>query len=118
LDREQQNIISTEQQEATEPRPTKRFRINYLWLVKHLPFILYLSLLALIYIANGYYADKNIRAINKTSNELKELRWQYLNLKSDLMFRSKLSEVAKSVAPMGLEELTSPPQQIVIDTTK
>lgn len=95
----------------------KRFRINYHVIVKNLPFILYLSLLALIYIANGHFADKNIREINLTSRQLQDLRWQYLNIKSDLMFRSKMSEVANAVAPLGLKELETPPQSIKVVNT-
>ena len=100
------------------PKKMKRFRLNYEWIVHRLPFILFLSLLALLYIANGHYADKNIREINKTRSELKELHWKYLNVKSDLMFRSKFSEVSKSVESLGLKELDAPPIIIAEDTTK
>ncbi len=95
-----------------------RIRLNYEWMVRNLPFILFLASLALIYIANGHYAVKNMRAMNKTNQQLKELRWQYLQVKSDLMYRSKMSEVAKSLAPSGLKELTAPPEKIVADSSQ
>lgn len=91
---------------------------DYQWMVKNLPFILFLAFLALIYIANGHYADKNMRQLNKTNRQLKELRWQYLQVKSRLMYRSKMSEVAKVVAPRGLKELMAPPEKIVVDSGK
>ena len=34
--------------------------------VQHVPFILFLGLIAILYIANGYYADDKIREENKT----------------------------------------------------
>src|ERR1700738_3581583 len=82
---------------------------SYKWVVKHLPFFLFLTALAVIYIYNGHYAEKTIRNINKVSIELKELQYEYKTLKSEVMFRSKQSELAKAVAPLGLKELTVPP---------
>ena len=82
---------------------------SYKWIVKNIPFFLFLSVLAVIYIYNGHYADKTVRNINKVSNELKELQYEYKTLKSEVMFRSKQSELAKAVAPLGLKELVVPP---------
>ena len=82
---------------------------RYQWIVKNIPFFLFLAVLAVLYIYNGHYADKTVRNINKTSNELKELQYEYKTLKSEVMFRSKQSELAKAVAPLGLKELTAPP---------
>ena len=82
---------------------------SYKWLVKNIPFFLFLSVLAVVYIYNGHYADKTVRNINKVSNELKELQYEYKTLKSEVMFRSKQSELAKAVAPLGLKELVVPP---------
>ncbi len=84
--------------------------------LKHIPFILFLALIAILYIANGYYADDKIREVNKVSNQLKELRSEYISTKSDLMFVSKQSEVAKSAEPMGLKEPVVPPLKIQVDT--
>lgn len=63
---------------------------------------------------------KKIRRINKLGKEIKELKWEYINVKSELMFRSKMSEVSKSVEPLGLKQLSSPPQKIELakDTQK
>lgn len=83
-------------------------------LANNLRFILFLALLAVFYIANTRYAERNMRQINTLNQNLKELRWQYMTAKSKLMFRSKQSEVAKMVKPLGLEELNEPPKKIVI----
>ena len=86
--------------------------------LKHLPFILFLALGAIFYIANGYYADDKIRQVNKISNQLKELRSEYISTKSDLMFASKQSEVAKSAESMGLKEPVVPPTKIEVDSAQ
>jgi hypothetical protein len=90
---------------------------SYRWIVKNLPFFLFLSVLAVLYIYNGHYADKTIRNINKVQGELKELQYEYKTLKSEVMFRSKQSELAKAVAPLGLKELVVPPA-VVTDSTR
>ncbi|MBL7930312.1 MAG: hypothetical protein JNL60_00335 [Bacteroidia bacterium] len=86
--------------------------------LKHLPFILFLALIAIFYIANGYYADDKIREFNKISNQLKELRSEYISTKSELMFASKQSEVAKSAERMGLMEPVVPPVKIEVDSAQ
>lgn len=80
--------------------------------IQHIPFIFFLGLIAILYIANGYYADDKIREVNKISNQIKELRTEYISSKSDLMFVSKQSQIAKSVLEMGLKEPVVAPQII------
>ena len=82
---------------------------SYKWIVKNVPFFLFLALLAVIYIYNGHYSDKTERDINKVTSELKELQYEYKTMKSEVMFRSKQSELAKAVEPLGLKELVVPP---------
>lgn len=99
-----------------EPRREWRLRINYQLITRNLPFLLFLAVIALVYISNSHLAEKKIRRINKLSREIKELKWEYLSVKSELMFRSKLSEVSKAVEPLGLKELSTPPQRIEVKT--
>lgn len=84
--------------------------------IQHIPFILFLALIAILYIANGYYADDKIREVNKLTNQIKELRTEYISSKSDLMFVSKQSQVAKAVDTMGLKEPVVAPQIIEVET--
>lgn len=83
--------------------------IRYDWVEKNIPYFLFLSLLAVLYIYNGHYSDNTIKDINKTSRDLKEMQYEYKSLRSEVMFRSKQSELAKAVGPLGLKELTRPP---------
>jgi hypothetical protein len=85
--------------------------------VRHLPFILFLSLLAILYISNGFYADDKIRESNRITEQLKELRSEYITTKSDLMFAGKQSEIAKAVSSLGLREPVTPPHKIKIDSS-
>ena len=83
--------------------------LNYQSIVKQVPFFLFLAVLAVIYIYNGHYADKTIRNINQTAKEVKELQYEYKTVKSEVMFRSKQSELARAVEPLGLKELMIAP---------
>ena len=100
--------------EATLKAAKKRTRKSaYGWVMKNISFFLFLAALAVVYIYNGHYADKISRDINRTSKELKELQYEYKTLKSEVMFRSKQSELAKAVDPFGLRQLTQPPYVLV-----
>ncbi|MEQ1552852.1 MAG: FtsL-like putative cell division protein [Ferruginibacter sp.] len=82
---------------------------NYKRVVDNIPFFLFLSLLAILYIYNGHHADKLIRKIATTEKNIKELEYEYKTIKSELIFRSKASELIKVVEPMGLKEAGAPP---------
>lgn len=84
-------------------------------IVQQLPFILYMMVLGLFYIANTYYAERTVRDINTVTNQIKELRSEYITSKSDLMFISKQSEVAKASLPFGIKESLVPPVKLVMD---
>lgn len=83
-----------------------------------LPFLIFLSVLCMLYIANSHTAVKNVRNIDKLNKEVKELSWEYKSLKADLMFKSKLTEVAKKVDTLGIKELTEPPKKIIINSNE
>jgi hypothetical protein len=98
--------------EVNQPKETKldwKRLLNYQWIVRNIPYFLFLSVLAVLYIYNGHYSDNTVKNINKTSKELKELQYEYKSMKSEVMFRSKQSELAKAVEPLGLKELIQPP---------
>jgi hypothetical protein len=131
LPKEEENLITEETQQATPPPKKKKsglikslntvFSGTFLSndkVVKHVPFILFLSVIAILYIANGYWADDKVRQVNKISSQLKELRSEYISTKSDLMFVSKQSQVAKAAEKIGLKEPITPPKKIAIDTSK
>jgi|GEM_PF-115089 len=112
------NAAGREAAEKTPARPRwKPSLLGYHLIMKNIRFFLFLAALAVIYIYNGHYADKVVRDINRTNKELNELQYEYKTLKSEVMFRSKQSELAKAVEPFGLKELILPPY-VLIDSTQ
>ena len=92
-----------EQLQNTGNRNPLKGLFNYQWIVKNIPFFLYLSALTVLYIANGHRADTTIRRINATTNELKELQFAYKTLKSEVMFKSEEVQIVKATEPLGLK---------------
>lgn len=90
---------------------------SYQRIVKNMPFLFFLSLLAILYIFNGHYADKLIKKITKTERSVKELDYEYKTLKSKVIFRSKPSEMIKAVEPLGLKELKYMPIVLIDSIT-
>ena len=112
-------------QETRRPRSTATARqlIRFLnvfgifrrdQVVQLMPFILFVSVLILFYIANSYTAERTIRNIDTIKKELKENRAEFISVKSEMMYRSKQSAVARAVAPLELKESTDPPKKIVV----
>lgn len=85
---------------------------------QHIPFVVFMAFIAILYIANGYYADDKIREVNKVTNQIKELRTEYISSKSDLMFISKQSQVAAAVDTLGLKEPVVAPMKIETDSIR
>ncbi|MEO6133803.1 MAG: FtsL-like putative cell division protein [Ginsengibacter sp.] len=106
------NNIKTQQEVDKKPHKRRRLRYNK-WIVTNIPFYFFLAGLAIVYIANGHYADKVARKINKIEKEIKEMEYDYKTVKRDVIFRSKESELAKAVEPLGLKQLLIPPVRII-----
>jgi hypothetical protein len=79
-----------------------------------MPFVIFLAMLGMVYIANKHFAEKTIREIDKLNKEVKELGYDFKTLKADLMLKSTQTEVAKQVDTLGLKELVEPPKKILI----
>lgn len=82
--------------------------------VKHLPFVAFLALLAIVYIANRHYAESNARQIDRLSREVKELSWDYKSLSAELMKQTTQTEIARKAEVLGLKERTEPPFKVNI----
>ena len=82
--------------------------------VQYMPKILFVMALGLLYISNTHYAEKTVRKISNIQAEVEDLRADYTTLKSDLMFASKQSEVARKVKSMGLKESLKPPYKVEV----
>ena len=104
-------------EQSSSLKPDWKKLLSHTWVARNIPFFLFLALIAVIYIYNGHYADKLVRRISASEKHIKELEYEYKTVKSDVIFRSKASELAKAVASLGLRELTVPPV-LLVDSSK
>jgi cell division protein FtsL len=90
---------------------TEKIILNNLW------YVLLLTVLAAVYIANRFHAEKITRETTRLTREVRELRSESLSTSADLMYLSRQSEVYKLVKEKGLnlEELKTPPFKLIVD---
>ncbi|MDQ6761784.1 MAG: FtsL-like putative cell division protein [Bacteroidota bacterium] len=112
-DVENKNTETETKSKPARKKSARRFTYNNKWIVMNIPFYLFVAALLIIYIANGHYADRTIRKINATAKHLKEMEYEFKTIKRDVIFRSKESELAKAVEPLGLKPLPAPPVQLI-----
>lgn len=89
--------------------------VTYNAVVRNALFVLFLVAIGLFHISNTHSAERMMRGINTLERDIRELRWEYLSIKSDLMLKSKQSELVKRLEPYGFKELREPPKKIVIE---
>jgi len=83
--------------------------------VKLVPPLFYAAFLALIYIWSNHSAENTIRKIEKVQQEVEDIRADVTTLEAAYMYRSKQSEVAKKVMPLGIYEIEEPPLKIIVE---
>ena len=86
--------------------------------LQSLPYLLFLMVLGLFYIANTYYAEKTIIESDRLRTEIKELRYEFVTTRSALMQLSKQSEVAKRLEETGIKESLIPPVKLSKTTSQ
>ena len=75
-----------------------------------------LVIFAIIYINNNFEVEKLMKEQLSLTREIKELKYEAITTSSELMKKSRQSEVIRKVQEnnLGLEALTKPPKTIVV----
>lgn len=93
-------------------------KISYRGIVHNIPYLAFLVLLCVFYISGNQKTIETQRILNKKNARLKELRWKYMDIKSQLMNAGMESEVIRSASSLGLKPLTLPAFRIETDSNK
>lgn len=80
-----------------------------------IPFIIFLAVLGLIYIKNNYTAERNIRALNSLNQELIELHYDYIQMKSVVNLKTQPSTLESELKDFGIKRLERPPTKLFIE---
>jgi hypothetical protein len=89
-------------------------RISYKGIVRNMPYLMFLTVLCILYITNNNRAISLTRNINDKSKELKELRWKYMDIQSRLMFQASETQMINRSAALGLKPLDRPAFEVKV----
>jgi hypothetical protein len=92
-------------------------RISYKGIVNNVPFLAFLVLLCVAYIANNHEAIETQRELDKQQKLLKELHWRHMDVQSRLMNAGMEAEVIKRGAAIGMKPLMMPAYTITDTNT-
>jgi len=80
-----------------------------------LNYLFFLAMLGMLYIANSYFAESTSRNIDEVARELKELQYEYVSTKSELMQAGKQSELARKLQQTGIVESIEPVRKLIVN---
>ncbi len=86
--------------------------------LKNWVFLIFLTVLGLIMISSSHSIDRKVQKIAKLTTKRKELRAQFVAVRSDLMKMKMESNIVKKLEGKGLFVSTKPPTKIRIVKSK
>jgi len=86
--------------------------------LKNWGFISFIVLLMLLMIASSHSSDKKVMEIAKSNKEVKELRAQFVDLRSISMRMRLESSIRRKVVSLDLKPSENPPQVIKVVSKK
>lgn len=93
-------------------------RITYKGMVGNIPYMAFVALLCIIYIANNHRAVEIQRELNKQQQIVKELRWKHMDIKTKLMNAGMETQMITRGGLLGLKPLMLPAYSIIRDSVK
>jgi hypothetical protein len=91
-------------------------KISYNTIVSNVPYLAFVALLCVLYINNTQRAVETQRELNKQNKILKELRWKYMDIKTQLMYTRMETQVIRNASVIGLKPLMLPAYTIEKDS--
>ena len=120
---EERNIPDQEEQIAPAQNVSSDWKaliekVSYRGIVNNVPYMAFLVLLCVLYITNNQRTIETQRVLNKKNHQLKELRWKYMDIKSQIMSAGMEAEVIRNASIQGLKPIMLPAYKIEIDSNK
>jgi hypothetical protein len=84
------------------------------WPIRHIDRILWVTFLLILYIGLNHNAERLVRRIQRTKNQVDELRSQATVLQAEYDRSGKQSELSKRVEALGLSDSQTPPHKLVV----
>ena len=93
-------------------------KVSYRGIVNNVPYMAFLVLLCVLYITNNQRTIETQRVLNRKNDQLKELRWKYMDIKSQIMNAGMETQVIRNAAAQGLKPIMLPAYKIEINSNK
>ena len=88
--------------------------VTYAQVLRNVFFVLMIIGIGVVEIFNTHLAERMMRKIEKQTEHVKELRWEYMTVKTNMNQKAKQSELLKVLEPQGLRSLQEPPKKIEV----
>jgi cell division protein FtsL len=87
-------------------------KVSYKAIVNNIPYLAFVVLLCVLYISNSHRALEMQRELNTQNKVLKEMRWKYMDVKSQLIYVKTETQVIKNAERIGLKPSLMPAYKI------
>ncbi len=108
---QQQEVLTPAQRVRNDWRSLVE-KVSYKAIVNNIPYLAFVVLLCVLYISNSHRALEMQRELNAQHKVLKELRWKYMDTKSQLMYVKTETQVLKNAENLGLKPSLLPAYKI------
>ena len=88
-------------------------RVTDKFFFDQLPFVVFLTLIGVLYIANSYYVEGTVREMEKVKKEIIEAKNEFVTAKTKASLMGQRIEVLKIVKDLGLKESSIPSYKLV-----
>lgn len=93
-------------------------RITYKGIVSNVPFVVFVALLGVLYIANSHRAVEMQRQLNRQAETIHNLRMEETDLQTQLMKTGTEAQIIQRGASLGLKPLKLPAYSLGTDSMK
>ena len=91
-------------------------KVSYKAIVSNVPYLAFVAVLCVLYINNTQRAVEMQRELTKQNKILKELRWKYMDIKTQVMYVKMETQVIRNASLLGLKPLMLPAYTITAET--
>lgn len=85
---------------------------------KQYPLVILLAVIAIFYVDNGFYCEKQLSRVIKLKRDLQDIKYESLTISAELMETSRQSNVRKLIKERGLTLIEPNTPPVVINVNK
>jgi hypothetical protein len=90
-----------------------KLRVNDKFFFDQLPFVMFLTFIGVLYIANSYYVESTVREMEKVKKNIIEAKNEFVIAKTKSSLMGQRIEVLGLVEGLGLKEFAIPSYKLV-----